>query len=208
MREIKLLSAALAGVLPAVAASAAEHGAEGGGGWNPLVDGDFGNFFWTLLTLVVVYLVLKKWAWGPLLAALQDRERFIEDSLNQAVAEREQAREQLHKYEEKLATARGEVDAMLDEARRDAAALREREEVRAKEEARLIVERARREIDVAADTAVKRLYEHAAQLSTSAAAKILDRELTAADHDRLVAEAIEALGSNRPGAGTGAERAH
>ena len=202
MREIKTLTAAAAAALLApVAAAAAEHGAAGGGGWNPLVDGDFGNFFWTLLTLVVVYLVLKKWAWGPLLAALQDRERFIEDSLNQAVAEREQAREQLHKYEEKLATARGEVDAMLDEARRDAAALREREE------ARLIVERARREIDVAADTAVKRLYEHAAQLSTSAAAKILDRELTAADHDRLVAEAIEALGSDRQRS-TGAERAH
>jgi len=193
MREIKLLSAAAAVWLMPLAAFAAEHGEAEGGGWNPFTDGDFGNFLWTLITLLVVYLVLKRFAWKPLLASLQQREQFIEDTLNQAVRDRDEAREQLRQYEAKLATARSEVEAMLDEARRDGAAVREREESRAKSEARLIVERARREIDLATDTAVQRLYQHAAELSTAAASRILERELTAGDHDRLVAEAIDAL---------------
>ena len=204
MREIKLLTAAAAGLLLPAAAFAAEHGDAGASRWNPFLDGDFGNFLWTLITLLVVYLVLKRYAWGPLLAALQDRERFIEDSLNQAVGEREQARAQLQKYEEKLATARTEVEAMLDEARRDAAALRDREEARARQEAAAMIERAKREIDIAADTAAKRLYEQAAELATAAAGRILEREVTSADHDRLVADAIESLRTGR----AGSSRAH
>jgi F-type H+-transporting ATPase subunit b len=188
-----LLLAAAAAAVP-VAAGAAEAA----GAWSPF-EGNFGNFLWTLVTLLVVYWVLKKYAWGPLLGGLQSRERFIEDSLNQAVAEREQAREQLKKYEEKLTTARTEVEAMLDEARRDAAALREREEARARQEASAMIDRAKREIDLAADTAAKRLYEQAAELATAAAGKILEREVSAADHDRLVADAIESLRRGRGG---------
>jgi F-type H+-transporting ATPase subunit b len=189
-----LLLAAVA----AAAAPAAARAAEAAGAWSPF-EGNIGNFLWTLVTLLVVYWVLKKYAWGPLLGGLQSRERFIEDSLNQAVAEREQAREQLKKYEEKLATARTEVEAILDEARRDAAVLREREEARARQEASATIERAKREIDLAADTAAKRLYEQAAELATAAAGKILEREISAADHDRLVADAIDSMRRGRRG---------
>jgi F-type H+-transporting ATPase subunit b len=196
-RAARLLAAAAAFVAPLVtfaaehAAEAAEHG--GGGGWSPF-QGDFGNFLWTLITLIVVYLVLKRFAWKPLLDALQSREKFIEDSLRQATEARDRAEAQLREYEAKLAAARDEVEAMLDEGRRDAAALREREHDKGRQEARQELERAKREIHVATDTAIRDLYERAAELSTSAAAKILDRELSPKDHERLVAEAIEALG--------------
>jgi len=192
----RLLAVAAASVTP-VLSFAAEHAAEaehgGGAAWSPL-QGDFGNFVWTLVTLAVVYLVLKRFAWKPLLDALQSREKFIEDSLRQAADARDQAEAQLREYEARLASARDEVEAMLDEGRRDAAALREREHGKGREEAQQELERVKREIHIATDTAIRNLYERAAELSTSAAAKILDRELSAADHERLVAEAIETLG--------------
>jgi F-type H+-transporting ATPase subunit b len=195
-RAARLLAVAAATVTPLLT-FAAEHAAEaehgGGGGWSPF-QGDFGNFLWTLVTLTVVYLVLKRFAWKPLLDALQSRENFIEDSLRQAAEARDQAESQLREYEARLASARDEVEAMLEEGRRDAAALREREHDKGREEAQQELERAKREIHIATDTAIRNLYERAAELSTSAAGKILARELSPADHERLVAEAIEALG--------------
>jgi F-type H+-transporting ATPase subunit b len=193
----RALAALAAAVVPFVASAA--EAAEGGGGWNPL-QGDFGNFVWTVVVLLVVFWVLSKYAWGPLLGALQGREDFIRSSLEQAKGERDQARVLLGEYEAKLASAREEIDAMIDEARRDAASLREREEAAAKGEARQILDRARREIELAKDTAVADLYERATALSTLAAGKILERELTGTDHRRLIDESIRAVEGAAPGA--------
>lgn len=187
MRKLKLLTAAGVALTPLAA-----RAAESGGGWSPF-QGDLGNFLWTLITLLVVYWVLKKYAWTPLLDALQGREKFIEESLEKAVRDRDDARALLREYEAKLATAREEVEELLAEGRRDAAAVREREEEKARREAQQMIARARREIEVATDTAVKDLYERAAALSTAAAGRILGREIQAADHERLVDEVIEAL---------------
>lgn len=190
------------GALAAAAAPVLAAAAEGGGGWNPL-QGDFGNFVWTVVVLLLVFWVLSKYAWGPLLGALQGREDFIRSSLEQAKGERDQARVLLGEYEAKLASAREEIDAMIDEARRDAASLREREEAAAKDDARQILDRARREIELAKDTAVADLYERATALATLAAGRILERELTGADHQRLIDESIRAVEGAAPGAAPG-----
>ena len=182
-------SAAAAGLATPLAALAAE--AEGGA-WSPF-QGDVGNALWTWVVFLLVFFVLARFAWKPLLGALQGREDFIKSSLEQAKGERDQARVLLGEYEAKLASARQEIEGMIDEARRDAASLREREEAAAKAEAKQIVERARREIGLATDTAVADLYARANQLATLAAAKILERELTPADHERLIAESIQAV---------------
>lgn len=187
MREIKLLTAAALLLVPVTASAA-----EGGGGWNPFA-GDFGYFVWTLVTLGVAYLVLKKFLWSKVLDAVQERERFIEESLQRAVRDRDDARALLSEYEAKLADARSQVEELLAEGRRDAAALREREEEKARQEAQQMIARAKREIELATDTAVKDLYDRAAALSTAAAGRILGREIEAADHERLVDEVIETL---------------
>lgn len=196
--------AALAAAAAPVVAFAAEAAEEHGGGWNPL-QGDFGNFFWTVVVLLVVFWVLSKYAWGPVLSGLQGREEFIRRSLDQARGERDEAHRLLGEYEAKLASAREEIDAMIEEARRDAAALREREETASKAEAKQILDRARREIELARDTAVADLYQRATDLATLAAGRILERELQPADHERLIAESIAAVEESarggRPGGG-------
>lgn len=196
--RLRAAGAALAGALfaaclPALALAAEaaeEHG--GGGGWNPL-QGDFGNFVWTVVVLLIVFWLLSKYAWGPVLQTLQGRERYIADSLEKAKSEREAAEARLAEYEARLAGARQEVEGILEEARRDAATVREREEAAARAEAERMVDRARREIDIAKDTAVKELYAKASTLATAAASRILERELRPEDHERLVAEAIDSV---------------
>ena len=155
--------------------------------------GDVGNALWTVVIFVVLLWVLGKYAWGPILDGLQGREQFIRESLEQAKEERDEAHQLLEKYEEKLASARQEVDEMLDEARSDAQAVREREEQQAKQEAEKMIERARREIDLATETAVKKLYGQASQLSVEVAGRILQRELKPEDHERLIDEAVSSF---------------
>jgi F-type H+-transporting ATPase subunit b len=199
MRKLSLILVALlvlgsAVVLPAAAAAAPEaeaHG-HGEGGVNPF-SGDLGNALWTLIIFLLLLFVLGKYAWGPILQGLQGREQFIRDSLEQAKVQRDEATELLKQYEAKLASARDEVDSIMEEARRDADVLRQREEERAKEEADRMLARARREIEIATDTAIKDLYSRASRLAVDAASRIVQRELKPEDHERLIADSIASL---------------
>jgi F-type H+-transporting ATPase subunit b len=160
---------------------------------SPLFAGDIGNAVWTLLIFLVVILVLGKFAWGPLLSTLQEREKFIRDSLEQARADREAAEARLEEYGARLDRARAEATAIVDEGRRNAEVVRLRVEDEAREETGRMVERAKREIEIAKQTAVKDLFAMSATLATRAASKIVGKELQPQDHERLVAESIEEL---------------
>jgi F-type H+-transporting ATPase subunit b len=184
-RRLAILATMWAGA--ARLASAAE------GGESNLFAGDLGNFVWTLLIFLVVLFFLGRFAWGPLLSTLQERERFIRESLEQAKSDREAAELRLAEYEEKLHEARAEATAIVDEGRRDAEAVKRRIEEEAREETEKMVARARREIGIAKQTALKELYSVTASLATRAASKIVRQELKPEDHERLIAESIAEL---------------
>lgn len=190
MRKLSHIAFALCWALPALAAKVEEEGGSSPG----LFSGNIGNAIWTLVIFVLLLWVLGKYAWGPILAGLQGREDYIRDSLEQARQQRVAAEQRLADYEAKLAAARAETEELLAEARRDAEALRQREEERAKAEADKLLERARREIAIAQETAVKDLYERATELSTQVASNILEREINPQDHERLIADSISAIG--------------
>jgi F-type H+-transporting ATPase subunit b len=177
---------------------AQEHGGEHEAAANNPFAGDIGNALWTLVIFGLVVVVLGKFAWGPLLKSLQAREEFIRESLEKARLERETAEIRLREYEERLATARAEATAIVEEGRRDADAVKRRIEEDAKREADKAIERAKREIQIATDTATKELYTLSARLATDLAAKVIGRELNPRDHERLIAEAIEGLDNARP----------
>jgi F-type H+-transporting ATPase subunit b len=183
-----LISLALAA--PALAQEA-EHAA--GGGESNIFAGDLGNMIWTLVIFLLVVFVLGKFAWGPILNTLQARETFIREALETAKRDRDEAEARLRQYEERLAQARAEASAIVEEGRRDAVAVKQRIEEEAKHEADRMIERARREIQIATETATKDLYLVAARLSTEMAGRILGREITPQDHERLIAESLDGL---------------
>lgn len=164
---------------------------EGGGG--NIFSGDLGNIVWTLVVFFLVVFVLGKFAWGPILDGLQKREDFIRDSLEQAKKDRDEAKATLARYEERLKEARGEATAIVEEGRRDAEVVRQRIEEKAQEEAEKMLARAKREISIAKETAVKDLYALSGNLATEIASKIVARELDPKDHQRLIEDALDQL---------------
>lgn len=183
-----LLAASLA--LPALAA--------GEGGGNNIFAGDLGNVLWTLLIFALVLVFLGKFAWGPMLDSLKAREDFIRESLETAKKDRDAAEARLREYDDKLTEARAEATAIVEEGRRDAEVLRQRIEEEARAESERTLQRAKREIGIAKETAVKELYTLSGTLATEIAAKIVGRELKAEDHARLIEESIGQLEQQGP----------
>lgn len=175
-------------VLAESSAIAAESGATGG----PF-EGNVGVALWTLVIFGLVIFVLGKYAWGPILGGLQEREKFIRSSLESAKADRDAAEARLKEYTDKLVTARAEATAIVDEARRDADVVKNRIHEEAQAEANRTIERAKREIGIAKETAIKDLYTLTARLTTDVATKILSREVKPQDHERLIRESIDQL---------------
>ncbi len=170
------------------AAHAGEHGPK-----YKLMTLDAMAAVWTIIVFIGLMIVLRLAAWKPIQKVLMDREKFISDALAKAQADREAAEARLKEYEEKLAAAGAQVAAIMEEARRDATVLKRREEQQAREEAERTIERAKREIELATDTAVKELYAKSAGLATEIASRVIGKELDAAQHERLIAESIEEL---------------
>jgi F-type H+-transporting ATPase subunit b len=177
--------------LPALAAEGAEAQPS-------LLAGDIGNVFWTVLIFVLVLVVLGKYAWGPILSTLQARESFIHEALAKAKHDRDAAEARLKQYEERLAGARAEATTIVEEGRRDAEVVKRKIEAAAKVEADKMIDRARREIQIATVTATRELYDLSARLATDMAARVIGRELSAKDHERLIAEAIDGISGSSP----------
>ncbi len=188
------------GVLLLAAGRALAAEAEGGAheGSPSLFSGDFGNAFWTLVIFAVLLIVLGKWAWGPVLATLQKREQFIRESLEQARRDREAAEKHRHELEEQLRRAADQAAAGLERGRQDAEAARRRIHEQARTEADGMIERAKREIGIARDTAVQELYRVVAAKATEVAAKVLRRSLTEDDQKRLIEASLDEI-RNRVG---------
>jgi F-type H+-transporting ATPase subunit b len=171
------------------AAFAEEHG----GAPNPFA-GNIGNLIWTLLIFILVLVVLGKFAWKPILDGLQRRERFIRESLETAKREREAAEARLREYEQKLVAAREEASKLVEEGRRDAEGLKRKIEEEARTAGDAMLDRAKREIGVARDTALRQLHDESAELAATMARAILKRQISPEDHARLVQDALTELG--------------
>ena len=111
--------------LPVAAAAQPAVASEGGGGLGQaLITPQMGTFLWTLITFVFVVWVLARYAWKPLLGALDSRENAIRESIDQAQQDREDAQKLLREHKELVAEARRERAAALEAGRADAEKLR------------------------------------------------------------------------------------
>ena len=155
--------------------------------------GGIGNAVVTLIIFGSVVRILKKFAWGPTLDVLQKREAAIRDALETAKQEREEADKLLAKYQAQIDKAREEATAVVEKGKRDAEVVRRRIQEDARKETDELLARARREITLAKDTAVRELYDQTAALAVQVAGGIIKRTLSADDHKDLVAESLERM---------------
>ena len=153
---------------------------------------------WTVVVFVVLLIVLKKFAWRPILDALESREHNIHESIAAAERSHEEAKAMLAEYERKLTSAADEVRAMLEEARRDAEHTKQQILVEAKAGADAERARALRDVEAATDAALKLIGERGANLAVELAGKIVGAKLSAADHSRLISEAVTKFPTTSP----------
>lgn len=169
----------------AVLAQEAEHGAQGGGGG--LFDINVGLSAWTLIVFGALVLVLGRYAWGPILAAVEAREKRIQDALDEAARRNDKAAMLLEEHRQQLAEARRRANDLLAEARAAGDRARKEMEERARAEAQGIIERARGEIERERDVALEILRKESVDLALAAASRLL-QESVDQPKDRQIVE--------------------
>ena len=162
---------------------------------NPLVQPDPGLFIWTILTFLGLLVLLKAIAWGPLLKALDSRQETIRKSLDDA----EQAKLELERLQLESAQiirqARVEAESIISDSRSDAERLREEMRQKAKSEAEGIVKNAERQIQLETTRALQQIRQEAIDLSVMIASKIIQKNLTKQDNERLIDETLKQVES-------------
>ncbi len=164
---------------------------------NPLVQPDPGLFFWTIAVFLVLLFLLKKFAWGPLLAALDERQAGIRKSLDDADTAKRELAEVQARANALIGTARMEADAILSEARADGAKIREELRDLAQQQAQAIIRDTQQQIQLERDRAVSELRQQAVELSVMIASKLIRRNLTREDNAALIDEALQQVDSTR-----------
>ncbi len=148
---------------------------------------------WTLVVFVGLLLVLGKYAWTPLLAALQKRESHLERVLQDTERARNESESLLAEHRKQMTRAADEVRALLDKARQDAQAASDQIVRQAQEEAEAARQRAQRDIASARDQALGEIWQKSADLAVSIAGRVLGKQLNPDDHRRLLDAAIKEL---------------
>ncbi len=150
---------------------------------------------WSFVLFLILLAILWKWAWGPIVTALDAREKHIHNEIAEAERANAEARRLLAEHEKKMADVQNEVRAILDEARRDAQHTQQEILKQAQVEAQATSERARREVEQARDQALQLLFSQAADMATIMAGRIVQRTLNPHDHRDLVQQALKELPS-------------
>lgn len=146
-----------------------------------LLTPELGLFFWTLIAFIAVFLILRKFAWGPILSSLGEREKGIADSI--ASAERIKAEMTQFKSEnEKLmAQAREERTVMLREAKEMKDRIVNEAKEQAKEEANKIIVDAQHQIQQQKMAALTEVKNEIGNLAVEVATKILRKQMSTAE---------------------------
>lgn len=158
---------------------------------NQLVQPDPGLFIWTILTFLVLLGLLAKFAWRPLLQALDSRQAAITKSLDDA----QQARVELERLQRESAQiireARVEAESIVSRSRSDAERLKEEMKQSARSEAATIVKNAERQIELETQRALQQIRHEAVDLSVMIASKLIQRNLSKEDNEKLIEEALK-----------------
>jgi F-type H+-transporting ATPase subunit b len=149
--------------------------------------------FWEVLSFAILFFVLYKYAFPGILGMLEEREKKIKDSLDQADRHRSEAERKLKEYEAKLSMAAKEADGILAAAKERAQRLMEESEQRMTVEAERIKGEATREIDHERRKAIQDIRAQTTDLALMVAEKVVLRSLNEADHRKFADEALEAL---------------
>lgn len=151
----------------------------------------------TGITALIVFAISAAFlgvvVWPKLTVALDERAAKIRGEITAAEEARKQARDALNEYERNLAEARAEAQKMLEDTRAQQASMAAELRARADSELNALREKAKVEIEAAKKQAIAEIYSESVMIATAMAGKILQREVTVADQQRLMDESLAEL---------------
>jgi len=156
-----------------------------------------GLIFWTAITFILVMLILKKIAWGPILTALQEREAGIQSSIDRAHQAKDESEAILRKNKELLSKADAEADRILREGKEYAEKLRADITEKAQSEAKKMIASAKDEIEQEKRRALDVLRNEVADLAVKGAEKIIKTALDADMQKKIVNTMIQDFSTKR-----------
>jgi F-type H+-transporting ATPase subunit b len=165
---------------------------------NPLVQVEPGLYIWTIFVFLLLLVAFNYLAWTPLKATLAAREDSIRKSLDDARQAREELQRLRGESAKMLADARAEADTMLARTRDDANRFRDEMKEKAQAEAATIVKNAERRIEMETSRALQQIRAEAVEFSVAIASKILQRNVSKEDNERLIEETFRQIESTRP----------
>lgn len=188
MRRRRAINVAMWALPAALGLLAAPAGAAEEGGSRL---GDLGYSFTTLLVFGVLVYVLGKYAWKPIILALRQRETTISQTLESIEQRDKESRELEQQHRSRMAKVDEEVRELLDRSQKEATRRSDELVATAREQARRTVQMAEEETDVIRQRTVRDLQELTADLAVEVAADIMQSELKAEDHQRLLGQAMD-----------------
>jgi F-type H+-transporting ATPase subunit b len=162
-----------------------------------LIQPDPGLFIWTILTFLVLVWLLAKFAWRPLLGALERREQMIASAVDDARRTKAELERVQQDSERLLMEARRESDSIVSRARGDAERLRGELAEKAKADAATITRNAETQIQHETARAVQQIRQEAVELSLAIASKLLRRNVSREDNEALIQETVSQLESRK-----------
>jgi len=162
-----------------------------------LVKFDPGLFIWTILTFLVLVALLTKFAWKPVMQMLDVRQ----EAIKKALADADIAKRELERLQEESAQiirkARVEAESIVSKSWSDGEKLREEMKVKAKAEADAIVKESQRQIEIETGRALRQIRSEVADLSIAIASKLIQRNVSKEDNDRLIQDTLKQIDSSR-----------
>ena len=153
---------------------------------------DYGTIFWMLIIFGIVLFILKKFAWGPILKALKDRELSISEALNSAEKARKEVAGLKASNDQIIAEARREKDIILKEARDIKDKIIAEAKNQANAEGQKSIEYARQQINAEKMSAINDIKIQVAELSVMIAEKVIRKQLdNPKDQEKLVGDLLK-----------------
>jgi len=151
-----------------------------------LLDFNYGLMFWTLIVFGGLFIILKLFAFGPILKSVEAREKALEDAINAAKADREEAARLLAEHRANLDASRGEAQKIIADARVAAERVRAELVEQAHAEQASMLARARQEIESEKTKAIAELRREAVELAIAGASKVIEKNLDQDSNRKLV----------------------
>lgn len=156
-----------------------------------------GLMLWTILIFVVLLLVLSRFAFKPMLAAVEAREHALQAALDAAARDRDEAARVLAEHRQQLDNARAEAQKLIADGRATAEKLRNDLLEQARLQQGEILERARRDIETEKTNAIAALRREAVDLAIAGAGKVIERNLDESANRKLVEDFLGSLSLDR-----------